>query len=1503
MRLEEEAAAASPRRAALVRYELGRLLAARAEDRQRALEVFRQGADFAPSARAVTRFHVRSGEAAELIPALEAEERATEDTETRAAILVERALVRLTETGDEELALEELFRALELVPGQAVALEALAERLIKGERAEELELLYREQADACGDEARGAELLFLAGRVRERDLEDPDQAQALYRAALLADADHDRARLAILRLQRQAGEWAEVASSLEQLAQHRGGAQAPALLEQAARVYLEHLETPELALVCLKRAIHQADKASRGPLLLATADLLHSMERDTEAAAAFTEARLAAGSEEQAAQALLWLGRLQLERLEEPERGFQSLGAALDLAPSLEPARSLLRAAAADRGDYLTLAAHYRADLERGGSRGQRAGLLLGQLLEGELENPREAVTAYQQTLALRPGWRPALLGLGRAQRAAGEPGLAMATFEAQLLDLQQPEEKIRALEQVAEIAEHELQDLAAAASAHERILSLNPGWAMSRAQLIRLYESLGRWPHLASLLRASVDRTEDPHIRVQLLDHLAWVYTCRLDDPDAALEAHQDQLQLRPDYLPALQGAARILGASGKDEQRLEMLRRLEAVSQGGYPGALATLHAAWTLGSALGQWGEAARLATRLHDNIGQDLGSPHLAALIADLLWACHLRHDPDGVLIKALQQGAPPDDPADAAAWHRRLARGLMVAGEKAEARAHLVSALELEPGATATRRTLAALSALEPDTAKLMGHLERRAAALPPGPEQDEVLHRLLWIQARSRGGAEHSLASLERVTAWTGSPNHRHLLELFLARQQAWPRLATLLGGQPPPPGQGEDEATLSLLLTTDQMMGAALTDTHLDDVEGAAHLAFGVLERHPHNEEALAILERHYRATANAAGLAEILGRRLRGVSHPADKAALQDAVGSTRARGRDHEAAAALFRQAAQTQAVAFSAARNWARASEILQHTEQLCEARAAEASASRVRSHQATATLEAADLWRDALGDAGRAIAAYRQLLRMDPENRAAADSLFQALEQEEQWSALVELLHQEAARDPSRRRSLLKRAAQISLEELGDSEQARDDLLAILKEHPGDAELWADLATACRAAGDWAGLLQADQELLALGPAREDAVALRLELGRVLHERLKRTDEAAEQLNHVLAISPHHKGALRRLVEIHTRQEAWPLASSTIQALLDQEHQRERLVELYLWQARILDVGLNDPPGAMEACRRALAQDPGHIDATRRLADLMGRLGNRSALEHHLRGSLEVHRQRADQDPAALEAYRAMADLFTSLDDPDGARVMGEILEAIAPEEALPSRQPGPPPPRFPAASLTGAPLRALVHPDLPLPLLDLLDRARGTLAKVFPPATAEVPTVSATTSPLQAFEAGGPLSRERLGLTIPAGLGELELGKLVASLLHLTCHLFTPPYPVAELEPLRSNLDRAMDQNTRRALASPGLELSDGAFAPGRWIRAMDYTGDRIGLLLCGSPQVALNCLREKEHHAPGRGQEAGQPGPRSCQLIRFAVGDIYLRLRRQATG
>ncbi len=1500
IRLEEEAAAASPERAALVRYELGRLLAGRKEDRDRAAEVLDRASSFAPAARESTRLRLLGGDAAALIPALEAEEEAALQDEVRAAILVERALVRLTETGEEEQALDELRRALRLAPGHMVATVALSERLEQSGRTNELEQLYREQARACGDGSRQAELLFLAGRARENEPDSTEEARELYGAALKADPDHDGARFALLRLQRRARRWDEVAASLETLAGGPDRPDAASLLREAAAVHLDHLQAPVPALACLKRAIHLADRQARGPLLMEVARLLCTLEgREAEAAAAFTEARLSLGDDREAARALLGLARLRLDQLEDLEQGLDDLAAALDLDPDLEPARALLRAAAADHAQHDRLAAHYQADLDHGGPRGWRAGLLLGHLRHGAMADPAGAVEAFQQTLALRPGWRPALLGLGAAQRAAGEPELAMATYEAQLLELRLSEEKVRALEHVAEIAEHELDDLARAAGAHERILSLEPGWAISRVNLIRLYQSLGRWPQLASILRASLERTDNTEHRIQLLDQLAWVYTCRLEDRDAALEAYLDLIELCPDHLPAWYGAITLLGAAGKGEERLDLLLQLKSASTDPRAAALAGLRAAWTRGHMLGQWAEAARAALEIQLPDG-DAGDP-AARLLDDLRWTCQLRcPDQAGAL---LQASAPTDTgQADAAVRHRSMARGFVAAGMNEEAREHLVRALKLDPAAAGAHRGVSLLCNLEGSARRLATHLQARAEALPPGPDQDEIFLRLLWLQARTATATGADAASghelLERATSWSESLPHRRLVELFLARQQEWTRLADLLSSRPPTPDFSSEETTLALVHAADQMVAAELHEGLLDDLEAAAHLAFSLLERHPNNEEALALLERHYRAAGNEASLVEILSRRLEGLSHAMDRATHLEAVGSACARARDMEGAASHLRQAVEIQASSLTAARRWAAACEALERAEEQCQALAAEATASRVQAHQAAATLKAAELWRERQGDAHRAIAAYRQLLRMDPDNREASDALMQVLEEEEAWPTLVELLLQEAARDPARRRNLLEQAARVSLEELGDSAGASTHLRAALEEDPSDPELWTDLAAACRAAGDWHGLVQANETLLGLEPGREPTRDLRLELARVLHERLDRLDDAAEQLARVLELTPHNKDALARLVEIHTRQEAWPQAAGTIQALLDQEHRRERLVDLHLRQARILDLGLNDPGRAAEACKRALAHDPGHMDAIRRLADLLGRQGSVAARELHLRSSLEVHRQRAERDPSYPPAYLALADMLRAIKDPDGARVMEEIVCALEPG-ATPAPRTAPSPP---ASALTGEVARALAHPDIPPPLLQLLERARPALTRVYP-RTAETRALDPDpgANPAEVFLRGQRQAMEQLGLDTPAGLLEEELGKLVASLLHLTCHLFNPPYPLDELEPLRADLDRALDQGIRRALASPALELSDHAFAPARWLAAMVYTGDRLGLISCGSPLVALTWLRQLEGGPAGPGEGPWHPGERAQQLLRFAIGDTYLRLRRPA--
>ncbi len=1559
IRLEEEAACASPRRAALIRYELARLLEAEPADTERALEGYEASGAFAPAARAVTRLRIVRGEAGALIPSLRAEEECARDDEARAAALIERALVRLTELSESGKAREELEQALALLPGHEVAMTALTELYEQDGDHADLEQLLRQQADACGDARRGAELLCRAGQVRARHLDDPDQASALYRAAMAADPDCDAARQGLLGLSRAAGDRAGAARMLEEMAERRGGADAAGLLAEAGRLHLEAPGDLDEALRCLKRALPLTPREARGPLLLDVARLLVNLDRHTEAAAALTEARSSLQDPCVAAMAALELGRLQLGALEDPETGATSLRAALDLDPELEPARALLEHTLLQEGAYEDLASHYRRDLARGARHAPRAGLLLGRLLEGPLADPTRAVEAYQQVLALRPGWRPALLGLSRAYRATGNPADALAAHEAQLLGLRDQGEKIWVLEQMAEIALKEVGDQTRAATLLERILAMDPGHAASRTRLVAIYEALGRWPHLAAVLRAAADRTEDQATRLQILDQLAWLHMHRLLDSDSALEAFQGILAIDPDFLPAQEGAARLLGAAGRSEERLAVLRRAEGHRLEPLDSARVALRAARTLGHDLGRWDEAAAAAAavirRCEDQAEQAPAWRRLQDAACEFAWSCHAR----GALTDAaelLPLTPAPEGPADAASLHCRLARALERLGDSRGAREHLARALEADPRCETAHMLMADRPDPGQDPEELASLLNTRLEGLGPGQERDDLIYRLIWLEARRGMDPEKTIALVDRLSSPGDSRAMVALLELNLARVQDWRRLTALLSRRGD--GASGDEAPpLALYRSASQLVAAGLTEDRLDDLKRAAHLAFLVLEQHPHQEEALAVLERHYRAAANLPGLIQILGRRLGEVDNALEQAALLNGLGAAYARGRDLDRACGIFREAAEALASYLPAPRSWARACIALKVPHQLALARAAEASASQVQRRRVESTLEAADLWREALADSQRAIAAYRQLLRIDPDNQAGADALIALLEQEEEWEQLNELRLARAAATPETMRDTLLQVARTRRQQLGHLQGARAALVRALELEPDDPELWHEMAEACRAASAWEDLTRALRRLLEFSPAPHLAASLRFELGEVLHEELDAPDEAASELEAGLALTPHHLDALDRLADIHTGQERWDKAATCLEEMIDQEHRRDRLVALHLRLARIQDAGQDDPIRAADSLRRALAQDPGNMEATSRLAETLRRLGNQLSLEDHLRNTLGVHRVNIDRDPTRVDAYQSMLQVLAQQQDPDGQMVLQQALVAIDPDALEATPAPAVPGTRVGrlARPLGEAELDQLTHPDLPEPLIRLLAGAAAAIRKSHPPLRAPAPPgppVTPENSPklsalvaelggalelqgelamfldgrraggfrlmdsapptlvlgqgLQgsdpdevAFRVGRLLARARLDFLLPARLGADRLGQLVAALLGLTCRVFSSPVPAETLEPLRAKLDRALNRDAHRRLASPALELSDQAFAPERWLQAMQATEDRISLLLCGSPRAALAVLRAEEQRE-SREAAPWVPASQAARLLRFIVSEEHLDLRKK---
>ena len=149
-----------------------------------------------------------------------------------------------------------------------------------------------------------------------------------------------------------------------------------------------------------------------------------------------------------------------------------------------------------------------------------------------ETGRAKDAVQAFRRALATRPGSVPALLGLGRASEAIGDPEAAEKAF-------------------------------------HQAV-ALEPSFAVFN-QLAALYFDLGRYAEAADMFRRATRAAPDS---ARALSNLGGTETMLCNYP-AALEAYKKALQIDPNYSSAVSNLGMTQLWSGRPAEAVASLQR----------------------------------------------------------------------------------------------------------------------------------------------------------------------------------------------------------------------------------------------------------------------------------------------------------------------------------------------------------------------------------------------------------------------------------------------------------------------------------------------------------------------------------------------------------------------------------------------------------------------------------------------------------------------------------------------------------------------------------------------------------------------------------------------------------------------------------------------------------------------------------------------------------------------------------------------------------------
>jgi tetratricopeptide (TPR) repeat protein len=1457
--------------------------------------------------------------------------------------------------GDEAAAMQLDALALREDPTNAAARRALKRLYHKHARwAELVEVLLTEADLAASDPARVV-AYALAARVLSERLHQRDRALDIYRRALALAPDDPLVLSELADLCQVLGRWDEAQAALERLAR---GALTDSRLRatvhlRAGRIAIERLGDDERALAHYSRAVELDPRC--GPALAALGRL-HARRGDWPELARLhvAEAELAADSFARAAH-FYKAGEIVLGRIGDAEQACDLMARALRAEPGFLPAVVTLERLYRALGRFAELAELYQAELSRAKDEERRAELL--ELLAevhgshtGDLSRAAEELAALRKLGAQPTGGRAMRAMLGVLERSARWKEVAQATAEL-AQQARDPRQAATLWHRAAEVWEEHVGDVDEAAACHRRALEAAPTFVPSLQALGRLGADV-----IKSIER-EIEITAVPEARAALYYRLGELHEGEGGGGvEPALAAYQAALAAVAGYAPAAAALERLYRARGESSRLVEVIMAAADAALDPVEKATALYRAGQVLEENLHDIDGAADVYAR-----ALAIVPDHAFSLEA--LERLYAQADRWTELADVRRRAAMAavDDAARIGAWGALGDLLWARLGDAEGAISAYQKALAVDPHDAAALRQLERLS-LELSRWEGLVEVYERLASRADEPEAQVALWRRAAAVRESREREADPTGLYERVLE--ASPHDRAALEaldrLYTNRGE-WRELSRVLYAQlDVAPDVRVRVTTLVRMAEANEMAGQA--DDALACAERAAEADPASV---PAVRDLRRLREQAGDAGGTAAALEREAAAcrdprtRVQALSHAATIAL---------ARFRDDERAAACLRRAIEIAPhdedvgarleQLYARLNQWERAAELL-------EKRAAAADEDRVPLLLRLAEVyrdrlekpaAAVDVLRRVVASEPNHLASLVALGDLHAQTSAWPE----AVAAYGRAAAIGD--------DPAVLRQVHLKLGDIWAERLGDPRRAIScfqNVLAPGEDSTPEATVALErLAQIFIGSRDWPSAAAALERLISTETDLARAVEHELRLAEVYASGYGDPTAAIAVYKRALERDPSSAQAARGLEEACARASAFVQLATALEAsaaALPKESTQLR-AERRIRAAEIQMDPLGKPEESARLLRAVLAETPDHLEARARLGAVLGRRLGRTD------DAVREHRAVLQSDPVRADAWRELRRLWERAGDHDRAlwatqalrllRVADELEERYLRERR--NRAPKEPQGALPSAMFD----RAVVHPGEQHPGRALLAALAETIARMYPGRLEDwgltrTDRLQRLDDPVRTLVDGLArtigvdieydiyVSRSRLKevdvesgeppvlivgggfmATVPAPEQRFLLGRALARLItrsfavrRLTpldlevmlagaVKLVVPKFganvaPEDTLADIGRRMQRALPRRSRRV-----FEEAAEAYAAARppradaWLRAMDHTANRAGLLLANDLVAAVDLVRRGERRAqvlktPEDLAAALRQNPDVVELLKFALSDDFFALRR----
>ncbi len=1136
----------------------------------------------------------RQGQWAELAENLETQLGLADTEDAQLALMLRLAALREGEMRQVDAAIEGYRQVLDRDPVNEQALSAL-ERLGKDEAnelviAEILEPLYRQQGDfqkligvhevqvrRADDPNRKVELLHQIAELYEDAAGDVNRAFDTYARALAVDPSNDSTQQGIDRLARATGRFTDLAQVFEQLAAQQDDPELGSqLFTFAARVFEGDVGDVDRAIELYRKVL------TIDPTNLAAAEALQVLFQSTERYADMSlilqrKAEILDDIDAQKA-ALYQAATLEEEVLERKENAIGVYLKILEIdAEDLRSIDALINLyLGLSRWEELLGIYNKKADLVFDSEEKKLIFYQVGAVYERELQDVQRAIDTYQKVLELDPDDLTALGRLDVLYQTASnwQELLSVLTHEAELTA--DAAEAVSYQYRIAELYEKHLDDVDRAVELYRDILGIQPDHSPTlqalegikngeRAPLAAagvlepVYDAMGEWQRLISVLEVEVRFADDAFTKVDLLHRVARLYEENLGDHARAFDTY-----------------ARAVTVDSQNEESLASLERLAMLIER-WPAVAALYDQALSqLEDEPERLVELALRVAQVYEVQLEDVDNAvarYRRVLDADVENQSAVR-----ALDRLFTQSERWSDLADVLAREAEIGQS---PEEILEFKFRLGQVYQLRLGdldkaIEAYREVINAA----PEHADTLMALESLFEAGTKQLEIAEILEPLY----QSTAEWEKLLRVREAQLAHTQDPEQRISMYHRIA-EDAEERLL---------------DAALAFSVYVRAIRERPLDERTGDEIERLAGMIDAGWEQLANAYADVLSIEGVEAATQAAIGkrLARVFEEELADVAKAEETYRYVLTVAP-----QESDALANLDR--------IYSSLEQWPELAGVLEQ-----RAVVADDAQDKVELYS-----RLGQVYEEQLGQVDDAIRAYRMIFdELEPTNEGAIAALGRIYELKEAWTDLTAVYQRELdnAVGDVQEAEIRAKMARIASERLGQVEEAIEGWKRVLDLRGEDPEaLWA-LADLYQRQSKWAELTDVLERHFDIADSDEERVNILTRRARLFSEQLGRDDEALETWQRVLDIDFSNIAALRATAQIwRTRQDPQELVSA-LHATIDRAAallEADELKGIYRELGKTYGQVLEQPYDAADAWRHLLEVDPFDFEAMDELEKL------------------------------------------------------------------------------------------------------------------------------------------------------------------------------------------------------------------------------------------------------------------------------------------------